>query len=146
VSARNIFLGKLLGAEMVVFFGGLPGVAVLTYILSLSWLDVLLGLVLGILSSTLVSMIGLTIDCIRPFLNWTNEARAVKSNLNFVFTGFVTLVLIFLMVLAGMYLTSINFNATALTVAYFVIMIMANLVLWQIVQGKLEEWIFRMKS
>lgn len=83
-TGKTVALGKAVGAEIMIALGALPGVAVLEYLVRLPLLSVLAGIVLGIMSSFVLCMCGVLFDMWRPMLNWTDQQKAVKSNLNVV--------------------------------------------------------------
>ncbi|MCR4402152.1 MAG: hypothetical protein NUW12_05115 [Firmicutes bacterium] len=82
VSGRTVALGKAAGAEVMIAIGALPGVAVLEYLVRLPFPSVLVGIALGLLSSFLLCVFGVLFDMWRPMLSWTDQQKAIKSNLN----------------------------------------------------------------
>ncbi|MGE5586949.1 MAG: putative ABC transporter permease subunit [Clostridia bacterium] len=82
VAGRTVALGKAVGAEVMIAFGALPGVAVLGYLSRLPISSVLVGVILGFLSSFVLCVCGVLFDMWRPMLNWTDQQKAIKSNLN----------------------------------------------------------------
>ncbi|HHY46570.1 MAG TPA: hypothetical protein GX506_04630 [Firmicutes bacterium] len=82
VSGRTISLAKALGAEWMITLGSLPGVAVLEYLLRLPVGYLLSGVAIGVMISFAFCLWGCIVDMARPMLNWTDQQKAIKSNLN----------------------------------------------------------------
>ncbi|MGE5573210.1 MAG: putative ABC transporter permease subunit [Bacteroidota bacterium] len=83
-SAKTIALGKAAGAEIMVALGAIPGIAVLGHVARLPLASVAVGVVFGVMSSFMLNLCGVLFDMWRPMLNWTDQQKAVKSNLNVV--------------------------------------------------------------
>src|SRR5690606_975351 len=94
VTGKTFFLGKLVGSQALVMLGALPGAAVLAYVMRLPIGAIIMGVLLGIVSSLLVTAVCLAIDMMRPWLSWTDPTRAVKSNVNALFGMLASAVLI----------------------------------------------------
>ncbi|HHY33497.1 MAG TPA: hypothetical protein GX515_10890 [Firmicutes bacterium] len=97
VAGRTVALGKAVGAEGMIAVGALPGVAVLWYLTSLPLSSVLAGVGLGLLSSFMLCVCGVLFDMWRPMLNWTDQQKAIKSNLNVLVGMLIGAVVIVLM-------------------------------------------------
>ncbi|MGE5592196.1 MAG: putative ABC transporter permease subunit [Betaproteobacteria bacterium] len=97
VAGRTVALGKAVGAEGMIAVGALPGVAVLWYLTRLPLSSVLAGVGLGLLSSFVLCVCGVLFDMWRPMLNWTDQQKAIKSNLNVLVGMLIGAVVIVLM-------------------------------------------------
>lgn len=144
LSGRDFFLGKLKGGLTMMLIGSLPGALVLVYLLKLGPVSILLGLLLGVLLSTLISVLGLGVDMMRPMLNWTDPARAMKSNLN-VLVLFVILVAIGLVgFFGGRFLVGLGASLTTLVMAAIAAVSLILLILWLIWSPRFDAWLARM--
>ncbi|MFZ5923776.1 MAG: putative ABC transporter permease subunit [Bacillota bacterium] len=85
VAGRTVALGKAVAAEIMILLGALPGVAVLEYMVRLPLVSLAAGIALGVISSFTLCLWGVLFDMRRPMLNWTDQQKAVKSNLNTLF-------------------------------------------------------------
>lgn len=86
LSGRDVFYGKLSMMLKIHLICSLPTAAVLTYVLGLSLPQAALGFAIGAVISAAHYMLGMMIDLKRPMLNWTDPQKAVKSNLNVLFS------------------------------------------------------------
>ena len=75
-------MAKALAAEIMIILGAIPGVAVLQYIARLPIVTFSTGLVIGIIASFALCIWGVLLDMARPMLDWTDQQKALKSNLN----------------------------------------------------------------
>lgn len=144
LSGRDFFLGKLKGGLTMMLIGSLPGAAILIYLLKLGPVSILLGFLLGGLLSTLISVLGLGVDMMRPMLNWTDPARAMKSNLN-VLILFILLAVIALIGFFGIrLLLRMNASLTTMVVGAIAAVSVVLIVLWQAWSPRFESWLARM--
>ena len=92
VSYMDQIKGKILPGFLV----QLPAVAVLliplVIILQPSAPAVAAGLIAGFLLSLFVYLLTITVDIIRPVLNWTSEQKAVKQNFNAALSSIMAMV------------------------------------------------------
>ena len=97
VSGRTAAKGKALAAEIMIVAGAIPGLAVLQYIARLPIASLIIGVSLGIASSYALCIWGVLLDMARPMLDWTDQQKAIKSNLNTVIGVFIGMIVLFLM-------------------------------------------------
>lgn len=143
LSARDFFLGKLLGAGGLAFVGALPGAAALAYAMRLPPEPFALGVVLGAASAAVVSMICLAIDFARPYLSWTEPARAMKSNVNGVLGSVASLAVVGGSVLLGRFAVSRGVSAEAALGAVALLHAMLGLLVWRWLEPRLDEFLAR---
>lgn len=94
-SGKAVALGKAAAAEIMIALGALPGVAVLGYLVRLPLVSIAMGVAIGVAASFSLCLWGVLFDMKRPMLNWTDQQKAIKSNLNTLFgmlPGIVTVV------------------------------------------------------
>lgn len=89
VSYRQQTLAKLLFGISIPLIWGLPIAVAFMVVFDVSVLVATLGFVLGMAISAAITAAGMIFDFIRPKLVWTNEAEAIKQNMN----GFFAMVL-----------------------------------------------------
>lgn len=144
LSGREFFLGKLLGTEAMILGGSIPGVLVFAYVMKLPLASLLLGTLLGTITSILVSMACLTVDMLRPWLTWTEPARAIKSNLNGLIGMLVSLVLVGLPAWLGVILGTrgMPFYTVIAVIAALNVLALAGLWLW--LSPRLDRWMRRL--
>lgn len=96
VSASQAMLAKLVSSQIVNILGSLVGVVAFAVMFKLPLLPVFAGCIWGIVLSTGTSSLWVFLDLLRPMLNWTNPIKAVKSNLNVIFSmvGMLGLILL----------------------------------------------------
>ena len=97
VSGRTAAKGKALAAEIMIVAGAIPGLAVLQYIARLPMASLIIGVSLGIASSYALCIWGVLLDMARPMLDWTDQQKAIKSNLNTIIGILIGMVVLFLM-------------------------------------------------
>lgn len=97
ISGRTAAMGKALAAEIMIVVGAVPGLAVLEYIARLPMTSLIIGVSLGIFSSYALCIWGVLLDMARPMLDWTDQQKAIKSNLNTAIGLVIGTVVLFLM-------------------------------------------------
>jgi ABC-2 type transport system permease protein len=96
ISGHAAAMGKALAAEIMIVAGAIPGLAVFEYIARLPIASLIIGVSLGIASSYALCIWGVLLDMARPMLDWTDQQRAIKSNLNTVIGMLIGMVALFL--------------------------------------------------
>lgn len=86
VSPRRQVVGKILFTLAFQLVSMVPLVVVMQLILRLDWTGLAMGALMGIAASVWASLTSLYVDMMRPYLNWDNPQRAMKSNLNALIT------------------------------------------------------------
>lgn len=84
---------KLLSGVFVSILSLLAMVVIAIFILKLSFDFILLSSVVMLLGSFLASIVGLLFDCFSPKLDWVNEQKAIKGNMNTVISLFINLLI-----------------------------------------------------
>ena len=97
VSGSTAAMGKALGAEIMILLGSIPGVGVFQYIARLPVSSLVIGFYLGIVSSFALCIWGVLLDMARPMLNWTDQQKAIKSNLNILISMLISTAVLFLL-------------------------------------------------
>ncbi len=82
IKARDQIFGRVLASLTIQVLGLIALFVSLTLIMNVKLQSLILIIVLGLLGSIPMTMIGMTIDIIRPLLTWTNPQQAMKQNLN----------------------------------------------------------------
>lgn len=82
VDARTQINAKLMMAVLIEFTGIILNLAILSYFMRFNLREILLIACLSFIASLFLIIINLTIDVLKPKLNWTNPQEAVKQNLN----------------------------------------------------------------
>lgn len=143
VSGKEYFLGKLIGGQILILPTALPGALVFGYIMKVSAVTFALGLLLGVLSSFLVSALCLTLDMVRPWLTWTDPTRAVKSNANG-FIGMIgTAAAVGLAVFGAIRLSARGLAASSVVALYSLVIAAAAAALWFALGPRLEQLLRR---
>lgn len=82
IKVEDQIFGRVLASLIIQVLGFVAIIGSLSFIVTLTLLDVLLIGVLGLLASIPMTQLGMIIDIIRPLLTWTNPQQAMKQNLN----------------------------------------------------------------
>lgn len=93
VPYRTQLLAKIMPAFLVQFVGLLIILIPIGILIQPSFYSVSIGLILGSLLSLLMNLLMITIDVVKPVLNWTSEQRAVKQNFNAIASSMLSIVL-----------------------------------------------------
>jgi ABC-2 type transport system permease protein len=86
VSPHDQVLAKFLHSYLIAVLGILPASLVLGLALHLSLARILPAAGLALLVGIVLTAIGMIIDLARPLLDWTNPQKAIKQNLNVLFS------------------------------------------------------------
>lgn len=97
ISGQAAAMGKALASEIMIVVGAIPGLAVLQYTARLPVVSLIIGVSLGIAASYALCIWGVLLDMARPMLDWTDQQKAIKSNLNTVIGITTGIVVLFLM-------------------------------------------------
>lgn len=82
IRAKDQIFGRVLASLGIQVLGLIALLVSLAIIMEVNIQSVVLIVILGLLGSIPMTMIGMTIDIIRPLLTWTNPQQAMKQNLN----------------------------------------------------------------
>lgn len=82
ISAADQIFGRVLASLAIQGIGAVFLLASLFFITAPTFGDILMILLVGSTGSIAMTMLGMTIDIIRPLRDWTNPQQAMKQNLN----------------------------------------------------------------
>lgn len=82
IKVKDQIFGRVLASLAIQILGLIALLVSLAIVISINLQSVILIIFLGLLGSIPMTMIGMTIDIIRPLLTWTNPQQAMKQNLN----------------------------------------------------------------
>jgi ABC-2 type transport system permease protein len=138
LSARDQIFGRTGVALLVQSMGIVFTIGCLYFILALPFLSLLLVLILGVMGSLPILLFGLLLDLNRPLLNWDNPQKAVKNNMNVLFTLFAGMAYAGLLI--GLSMAAGFFISDGLGYGIFAAVSVAMTVLfWRIIQRQLEK-------
>jgi ABC-2 type transport system permease protein len=86
VSPRDQALAKFLHSYLITVLGILPASLVLLFVLHIKIAHILPAAGLALLLGFVLTAVGMIIDLARPLLDWTNPQKAIKQNLNVLFS------------------------------------------------------------
>lgn len=144
ISGREFFLGKLKGDLTMILLGSIPGAVVLIYLLKLPVVAIATGLVLGSVIATLIAMLSLAVDMVRPMLGWTDPTRAMKSNLNVLIAMLLTVVIGVVAFVTGRLLLMWGADYTVLLGIALVVALAVTAGVWKLISPRLDQWLWRM--
>lgn len=144
VSGSTLFLGKLVGTLSMVLPAAVPGAVAFAYFLRLSVPVVVVGLLLGVVLATSSAMLCLWIDTMRPWLTWTDPARAIKSNLNGLIGVIATVVLFGALLLLGFVLAQIGVELGFIVAVLAVLHVAIAAGMWTLIRPRLDHLLARM--
>ena len=82
IKAKDQIIGRVLASLAIQILGLIALLVTLSIVVNVNIQSVVLIIILGLLGSIPMTMMGMTIDIIRPLLTWTNPQQAMKQNLN----------------------------------------------------------------
>lgn len=82
IKAKDQIFGRVLASMAIQILGLIALLVSLAIVVRINIQSVVLIIILGLLGSIPMTMLGMTIDIIRPLLTWTNPQQAMKQNLN----------------------------------------------------------------
>ena len=108
-------------------------IVVANIILKLDMLMIVLVFIVAIIMNVAESIILIIIDLKRPKLEWDSEYAVVKQNFNLIFPMIISMVAIFIIILAGVFLTNINvyIGIIILSLIFVIILYFANMYLYK---------------
>lgn len=90
VNPETILEIKLLHVSTISFIGPLIGTIAIGVILNAGVFEIILAFIISALTITFLNIIQFIIDAIRPMLEWDNPQKAMKQNLNVLFSILIT--------------------------------------------------------
>ena len=120
----NIIMGSITSIISIV---------VANIILKLDMLMIVLVFIAAIIMNVAESIILIIIDLKRPKLEWDSEYAVVKQNFNLIFPMIISMIAIFIIILAGVFLTNINvyIGIIILSLIFVIILYFANMYLYK---------------
>ena len=120
----NIIMGSITSIISIV---------IANIILKLDMLMIVLVFIAAIIMNVAESIILIIIDLKRPKLEWDSEYAVVKQNFNLIFPMIISMVAIFIIILAGVFLTNINvyIGIIILSLIFAIILYFANMYLYK---------------
>ena len=120
----NIIMGSITSIISIV---------IANIILKLDMLMIVLVFIVAIIMNVAESIILIIIDLKRPKLEWDSEYAVVKQNFNLIFPMIISMVAIFIIILAGVFLTNINvyIGIIILSLIFAIILYFANMYLYK---------------
>ena len=108
-------------------------IVVANIILKLDMLMIVLVFIAAIIMNLAESIILIIIDLKRPKLEWDSEYAVVKQNFNLIFPMIISMIAIFIIILAGVFLTNINvyIGIIILSLIFVIILYFANMYLYK---------------
>ena len=108
-------------------------IVVANIILKLDMLMIVLVFIVAIIMNVAESIILIIIDLKRPKLEWDSEYAVVKQNFNLIFPMIISMIAIFIIILAGVFLTNINvyIGIIILSLIFAIILYFANMYLYK---------------
>lgn len=82
IKIKDQIYGRILSSLAIQFMGAIILLIIVSLIIKLSFANLVLVAILGILASIPLVQLGMIIDITRPMLTWTNPQQAMKQNLN----------------------------------------------------------------
>lgn len=124
---RTQLVGKIIPALVVQIAGVLILLIPAIILLRPSILTVLTGFILGLLLSIFLDFAMITLDVIRPVLDWTNEQKAVKQNFNAMVSTFLAMIVGAIPVVLFIFLP---LDPRILFGIFFVVLVILNSIIW----------------
>ena len=120
----NIIMGSITSIISIV---------IANIILKLDMLMIVLVFIAAIIMNVAESIILIIIDLKRPKLEWDSEYAVVKQNFNLIFPMIISMIAIFIIILAGVFLTNINvyIGIIILSLIFVIILYFANMYLYK---------------
>lgn len=120
----NIIMGSITSIISIV---------IANIILKLDMLMIVLVFIAAIIMNVAESIILIIIDLKRPKLEWDSEYAVVKQNFNLIFPMIISMIAIFIIILAGVFLTNINvyIGIIILSLIFAIILYFANMYLYK---------------
>ena len=108
-------------------------IVVANIILKLDMLMIVLVCIAAIIMNVAESIILIIIDLKRPKLEWDSEYAVVNQNFNLIFPMIISMIAIFIIILAGVFLTNINvyIGIIILSLIFAIILYFANMYLYK---------------
>ncbi|HEY8362975.1 MAG TPA: hypothetical protein VIK77_08845 [Tissierellaceae bacterium] len=82
IRVEDQIIGRLLSALAIQVIGIVAFLIGSAFIIKFDAISIILITLLGLLGSVPMTLLGMTIDILRPMLDWDNPQRAIKQNLN----------------------------------------------------------------
>lgn len=119
VLPKHQILGKLYHALLITLSGNLLTVITLGLIIKIPAASIILCFIISAIASVSIAEIGLMIDLSRPLLVWDNPQKAVKQNMNGLFSMFLNMLWVGGILIAAFFIIPGMLTACAVLAALF---------------------------
>ncbi len=130
VDARTLIRSKLIAALSFSLIGVIPPPIICALIIPGFGLYALLVLLWSALMAFIGTVLGLTIDIGKPRLDWINEAKAIKSNMNQIFGLLLFMVILALNTVGIIFLFGANLSNTLIIAAETAFLVLVSVISW----------------
>jgi ABC-2 type transport system permease protein len=131
--------GRILTSSVLQVVAILFSIIGMSFLISLRVDTILISLFFGILGSLPIFLVGLLIDLFRPVLKWDNPQKAVKQNMNVLFSMLIGIVYIVLLGLIAFFTWKIFNSFLLIYIMFTVIFITVTTLLTFIINSVFAE-------
>ncbi|MFC3773105.1 hypothetical protein [Paenibacillus sp. GCM10012303] len=143
VPVHHILTAKVMSGWLVTMIGTILILGAAYFLIHLPIALILLLLMLAVPATLFTCLTGVWVDLFRPVLNWDNEQKAVKQNMNSVFN------LLICVAFAGLlfFLVSrLGLSLTTTAIVLMLILVAADLLLYRLLQTKGQIWFTKIEN
>ncbi|MEF3311955.1 hypothetical protein PV433_24000 [Paenibacillus sp. GYB004] len=143
VPVPHILTAKVMSGWLVTMIGTILILGAAYFLIHLPIALILLLLMLAVPATLFTCLTGVWVDLFRPVLNWDNEQKAVKQNMNSVFN------LLICVAFAGLlfFLVSrLGLSLTMTAIVLMLILVAADLLLYRLLQTKGQIWFTKIEN
>lgn len=123
---------KLILGSLVSIFVILPSYIIGWYIFKIPLVTVAITVFLSLPGVLLINILGLLIDSARPFFDWDNPQKAMKGNVNVLFTLVLTLLSLLIILTIIFLLKTFNVSEILIAILIEILIILADLKLYSL--------------
>jgi len=138
VKSQTVLTIKLLHVSTISFIGPLIGTIAIGVILNASVLEIILAFIISALTITFLNIIQFIIDAVRPMLEWDNPQKAMKQNLNVLFSILITFGYVAGMAATG-YFTRDYIQPWLMSLLLFLVSLAGSYFMWKIAVYKTRK-------
>jgi len=125
-------IGKILSSVLVQILALVIILGGASFIVPLKLSTILIVTILGILGSISVTQLAMLIDITRPLLDWDNPQKAMKQNMNVLFSLLVGIAYVFVSVLLVLFMLKLKLNSVIIYLFMGMIYAVISIVLFKI--------------
>jgi ABC-2 type transport system permease protein len=138
VKSQTVLTIKLLHVSTISFIGPLIGTIAIGVILNASVFEIILAFIISALTITFLNIIQFIIDAVRPMLEWDNPQKAMKQNLNVLFSILITFGYVAGMAATG-YFTRDYIQPWLMSLLLFLVSLAGSYFMWKIAVYKTRK-------